>query len=62
MSAKAVREYHGKKLIARHVRDLSEGKHVLDDRGVLIVPKTDLSSLHKTETWLNDTLLVVLAQ
>jgi ATP citrate (pro-S)-lyase len=59
MSAKAVREYHGKKLIARHVRDLSAGNHVMDDRSVLILPKTDLSSLPEIETWLNDALLVV---
>eukprot|EP00522_Entomoneis_paludosa_P007454 CAMPEP_0172458572 /NCGR_PEP_ID=MMETSP1065-20121228/28217_1 /TAXON_ID=265537 /ORGANISM="Amphiprora paludosa, Strain CCMP125" /LENGTH=38 /DNA_ID= /DNA_START= /DNA_END= /DNA_ORIENTATION= len=38
MSAKAVREYHGKKLIARHVKEASEGKHVIDDRSVLITP------------------------
>jgi ATP citrate (pro-S)-lyase len=52
MSAKAVREYHGKKLIARHVKDLSGGRHVIDDRSVLITAETDLDDLPKQEAWL----------
>ncbi|GAX13952.1 citryl-CoA lyase [Fistulifera solaris] len=55
MSAKAVREYHGKKLIARHVAALSE--HRIDDRSVLITPDTDLRS--PPEPWLTETKLVV---
>jgi ATP citrate (pro-S)-lyase len=59
MSAKAVREFHGKKLIARHVRDVSGGKHVIDDRSVLISAKTDLAEVLAEEPWLATTPLVV---
>jgi ATP citrate (pro-S)-lyase len=61
MSAKAVREYHGKKLLARHVQEVSGGTHVIDDRSVLITPSTDFSriSASTTTTWLHDTPLVV---
>jgi hypothetical protein len=59
MSAKAVREYHGKKLIAKEVKKVSEGKHVIDDRSVLITPDTDLEALPLSETWLTSTELVV---
>ena len=61
MSAKAVREHRGKKLLARHVRDLSDGKHVVDDRSVLVKPETDLNDLPKLEPWLveNNQMLVV---
>lgn len=59
MSAKAVREYHGKKLIANHVKKVSEGKHVIDDRSVLITPETDLEALSTDQPWLTSTELVV---
>lgn len=61
MSAKAVREHKGKKLLARHVRELSDGKHVVDDRSVLVTPGTDLDALSETEPWLarDGQLLVV---
>jgi len=59
MSAKAVREYHGKKLIARHVREVSEGKHIIDDRSALISPSTNLEELVSEEPWLTLTPLVV---
>ncbi len=59
MSAKAVREYHGKKLIARHVREVSEGKHVIDDRSALITTSTNLVELALEEPWLLATPLVV---
>lgn len=55
MSAKAVREYHGKKLIARHVAKWSE--HRMDDRSVLVTPATDLET--PPEPWLMETRLVV---
>ena len=55
MSAKAVREYHGKKLIARHVAALSD--HRMDDRSVLITPDTDVKT--PPESWLTETRLVV---
>ena len=59
MSAKAVREYHGKKLLARHVALVSNNRHVIDDRSVLITPQTDLEALLQDESWLTDTPLVV---
>jgi ATP citrate (pro-S)-lyase len=59
MSAKAVREYHGKKLIARQVLQVSEGKHVVDDRSVLVTPTTNLAELPALEPWLLTTPLVV---
>lgn len=59
MSAKAVREYHGKKLIARHVLEVSNRRHAIDDRSVLITPDTDLEVLAQEEAWLNTTPLVV---
>jgi ATP citrate (pro-S)-lyase len=59
MSAKAVREYHGKKLLARYVKEVSKDKHIIDDRSVLITPKTDLARIIEEEKWLASTPLVV---
>lgn len=59
MSAKAVREYHGKKLLARHVKELSNGTHVIDDRSVLITPDTDFKLVLEENPFLSTTKLVV---
>ncbi|KAL3930130.1 MAG: hypothetical protein SGARI_004571, partial [Bacillariaceae sp.] len=59
MSAKAVREHHGKKLLAKHVEEVSGGRHVIDARSVLITPLTDLAELAIKEPWLLHTKLVV---
>lgn len=63
MSAKAVREHKGKKLLARHVQEISNGKHIVDDRSILVTPETDLDSLPDADgnSWLTqeDQLLVV---
>lgn len=59
MSAKATREYYGKRLIAKYVREVSEGMHVMDDRSVLVTPETDFDLLAKEESWLSETDLVV---
>lgn len=59
MSAKAVREYHGKKLLAKHVKDVSKDVHIMDDRSVLITSSTDLKKLTQDEPWLLSTPLVV---
>ena len=60
MSAKAVREFHGKKLLARHVREVSDGKHSIDDRSVLISSTTNLAEVVAEEApWLLTTPLVV---
>jgi ATP citrate (pro-S)-lyase len=52
MSAKSVREYHGKKLLARHLEDI-------DDRMCLVTQDTDLDTLSEANPWLLDTSLVV---
>ena len=59
MSAKAIREYRGKKLISYHVKDISNGKHIIDDRSVLITSTTNYDLLVEQESWLLNTLLVV---
>lgn len=59
MSAKAVREYHGKKLLAKYVKELSDGRHLVDDRSALVTPQTDLKALVEDEPWLLNTTLVV---
>ena len=59
MSAKAVREYHGKKLLAKYVEELSDGKHVIDSRSILITEKSDFATLAVENPWLLTTPLVV---
>lgn len=68
MSAKAIREYHGKRLLSRHLRIHCRDEHRfhMEDRAVLITPeimKTDgmvsLSRLTSEHPWLLDTQLVV---
>ena len=41
MSAKAVREYHGKLLLAKWVKECSNGAHAMDDRAALVTNETD---------------------
>lgn len=57
MSAKAVREYHGKKLIARHMKEI--GNIYIDDRSVLITSNTNYEELLIKESWLLNEKLVV---
>ena len=59
MSAKAVREYHGKKLLAKYIKELSDGRHLVDDRSALVTTRTDLKMLVEDEPWLLNTTLVV---
>jgi ATP citrate (pro-S)-lyase len=59
MSAKAVREYHGKKLLARHIHARSNGAYRVDDRSILVTPTTDLEDMVVQEPWLLKELLVV---
>ena len=59
MSAKAVREHHGKKLIAKYVKEVSNGTHIIDDRSVLITKTTDVDSVINDNPWLLTTRLVV---
>ncbi len=41
MSAKAVREYYGKKLLAKYVKECSNGVHLMDNRAALVTAETD---------------------
>ena len=59
MSAKAIREYRGKKLISYHVKDISNGKHIIDDRSVLITSTTNYDLLVEQESWLLTTPLLL---
>lgn len=58
MSAKAVREYHGKRLLAKQIGALS-ADYTLESRSALVTPTTDLDGLPTTEPWLLTTPLVV---
>lgn len=61
MSAKAVREYHGKKLLAKYLEEVSKGEHVVDARSVLITADTDLTgfAILEENPWLASESLVV---
>mmetsp|Transcript_1642 Transcript_1642/g.1733 ORF Transcript_1642/g.1733 Transcript_1642/m.1733 type:complete len:1088 (-) Transcript_1642:533-3796(-) len=54
MSAKACREYHGKKLLAKYLSELSNGTINVEDRAALVTPETDFGDLIREEPWLND--------
>lgn len=67
MSAKAIREYHGKKLASRWLSKYSDdATYDLEDRALLITPSSldpaspdSFESLAKQHTWLLETNLVV---
>lgn len=65
MSAKAIREYHGKKLAARHINRMGHGTFNLEDRIVLIsTSELTVGSAHWDEIamdnpWVQTTKLVV---
>ena len=64
MSAKAVREYHGKKLVSRWLSSYSDTvKYDLEDRAILITPEslktTSFDNLPTENPWLLNTKLVV---
>ena len=56
MSAKACREFHGKNLLSRFMKE--EGFDV-DDRAALIKPDTDITLLEDSEPWISTSRLVV---
>ena len=58
MSAKAVREYHGKRLLARHISTLSPS-HAIESRSAFVSGATDIDALPTDEPWLLTTALVV---
>ena len=67
MSAKAIREYHGKKLTSRCLSAYSEGnKYDIEDRALLITPNSlrpedpqSFEALAAENPWVLDTKLVV---
>lgn len=67
MSAKAIREYHGKKLVSKWLPTYSSSvKYDLEDRALLITPNSirpedpeSFNSLAKDHPWLLETKLVV---
>ena len=59
MAQKAIREAHGKKMMARLLGEYSGGKYSLEDRYISIGPETDLKKLPKDNPWLEKTQLVV---
>jgi len=67
MSAKAIREYHGKKLVSKWLSSYSNSvKYDLEDRAMLITPSsirpedpTSFDALTSENPWLLETKLVV---
>jgi len=60
MSAKAIREYHGKKLLSRWLSSYSDSKsYDVEDRAILITPSSVIADLPAENPWLLTTKLVV---
>jgi ATP citrate (pro-S)-lyase len=59
MAQKAIREADGKRMIARLLKDYTNGKYTIDDTFVTVGPDTDLKKLPSTYKWLTKEKLVV---
>ena len=59
MAQKAIREADGKRMIARLLKDYTNGKYTIDDKFVTVGPDTDLKKLPTTYKWLTKEKLVV---
>jgi ATP citrate (pro-S)-lyase len=59
MAQKAIREADGKRMIARLLKDYTNGKYTIDDTFVTVGPDTDLKKLPATYKWLTKEKLVV---
>lgn len=63
MSAKAIREYHGKNILARHLKERSKGQFLLDNKRVHVSPQSPAASPIKAvleqHPWLVTDKLVV---
>ncbi len=59
MAHKAIREADGKCMLARLLKDYSEGKYSVSDKIISVGPSTDLAKLPKQYGWLNTEKLVV---
>jgi len=58
MAQKGIREYDAKRLLAKAVREATDGALEFEDRLVLVGPDTDLAGLPAQYPWLADTPLV----
>ncbi|MFH1101808.1 MAG: ATP citrate lyase citrate-binding domain-containing protein [Methanobacteriota archaeon] len=58
MAQKAIREADGKQMIARLLKEYTNGKYVVENRFITIGPDTDLKKLPKTYPWLTKEKLV----
>lgn len=63
MSAKAIREFHGKNILARHLKDRSGGKFILGDKRVHVSPEASpaespLRAVLAQHPWLESDRLV----
>ena len=59
MAQKAIREADGKRMIARLLKDYTNGKYTINDTFVTVGPDTDLKKLPITYKWLTKEKLVV---
>ncbi|MCI0497419.1 MAG: ATPase [Thermoplasmata archaeon] len=59
MAQRAIREADGKRMMARLLKEYSNGKHTVADRYITVSPETDLKKLPGKHKWLSRTKLVV---
>src|SRR5512136_2241882 len=59
MAQKAIREADGKRMIARLLKEYTNGKYTIDEKFVTVGPQTDLKKLPTTYKWLIKEKLVV---
>jgi len=59
MAQKAIREADGKQMIARLLKEYTNGKYSIEDKFITIGPNTDLKKLSNTYKWLTKEKLVV---
>jgi ATP citrate (pro-S)-lyase len=59
MAQKAIREADGKRMIARLLKEYTNGKYTIDEKFVTVGPQTDLKKLPTTYKWLMKEKLVV---
>ena len=59
MAHKAIREADGKCMLARLLKDYSDGKYEVSDKVISVGPETDLTKLPKQHKWLTTEKLVV---
>jgi ATP-citrate lyase beta-subunit len=58
MAQKGIREFDAKRLLAKAVANLSDGRFTFEDRRVLVTPDTNLDTLPEEHPWLKQARLV----